>query len=124
MLIPASRIDEAVQAGPKSYIHRRESSLVAHEIIHNPTDDEDLPLFLELIYMLEQNGGKRIKEIGALLTNGQLSHPYVAGLENITKWLNYKTPEKMLETLPTQDIENLKEKFRKRMKEYCKSELS
>lgn len=108
---------------PKSEQVIIKKSLIVHEIIHEITDDEDLPMFLEMIYAIEHGVISRISQIKSFLTEGKLDPPHIQGLKKIVGYLNYQSPEEMLDALPNLSLEALKNEFKKQVGNYCDQEF-
>lgn len=97
-----------------SYTKDLVQSLVVHEIGHNLTSQEDIPMLAEMIYMIEKGHTRRIEEIKGLLAEGQLPPPHARGLAAIGQWLGYDSPLEMLDSLPGRDLDELKNIFKQK----------
>lgn len=97
-------------------------SIVVHELLHNLTDDEALPMLAEFIYILEKNGTRRINEVKEFLQEGKLKKQYVVGLNEITTWLGFSTKEELFEKIGSQKIEDIKECLRFKVKDAIQKE--
>ena len=99
-----------------------QQSLIVHEVLHHLVEEEHLPMFLEMIYMIEKGQSWRIENIKSLFQNGRLGNPYIKGLRSISDWLGYLDIEKMLNDMPNIDISKLKAIFKMRYEEYCEED--
>lgn len=86
MVIPIEKVDEAIKSDNKKQ-RQVMLSQIAHETIHNITDDEALPMLMEIIFLVESNSDERIKDIYDLLTENKLPNQYVVGIRTICEWL-------------------------------------
>lgn len=92
-------------------------SLVVHEIGHNLTVEEDIPMFAEMIYMVERGQIGRLMDINRLLSKGKLEQAHVKGLIKISQWLGYSSPSEMLTNFPQRSLSELKAVFRNNLGE-------
>jgi len=90
-------------------------SVVVHEIGHNITVQEDIPMFAEMIYMIEKGHVSRIAQIKKFFEEGNLGPAHIKGLAKISEWLGYSSSSEMLSALPERDPEELKNIFRQKL---------
>lgn len=111
-----NRADEASQ-------HLERSSM-AHELIHNITDDEDFPMFIEMIYLSENGQHKRLEEIELMLRTGKLPNQYIRGLSHIARWLGCNNDaQELFGKIKSMKVEELKLIFKTQILEYYKKEM-
>ena len=87
---------------------------MTHELVHNLTDDEDLPMLIEIIYLLENEQTWRLQHIKELAEQGKLQQQYVKGLEKISSWLGYSSPTELFNGLKVDDLGKLKAIFKEK----------
>lgn len=100
-----------------------EQSLFIHEIIHHLFPEEDLSMFIEMIYMLDKGQKWRFSDMKRILKEGKFTSPYLKGFKQISEWLGFDDIEKMLETFPTMDVVELKRIFKEKYEEYCENDV-
>ena len=103
---------ELVKNPGHQYTHDLVQSLVIHEIGHNLTVEEDIPMFAEMIYMVERGQLGRIMEISRLFEKGKLDPAHLKGLIKISQWLGYTSPSQMLTIFPQKSVPELRAIFR------------
>ncbi len=108
--------------GDPSYERDRTQSLVVHELVHSITPYEDLPMFAEMIYIVEKGHPERINEIGRFLSEGKLKKQYVSGLSNIANWLGSSSPEELVREFSRNNLDYLKAKLAKELVSYSEIE--
>lgn len=109
--IPRSYI-EAAQADEAGRLEF-ETGLV-HEVTHNFSIDEALPMFAELIHYVDTNNLERLKHILDLYEHPELNESYVTGFRQIADWLGCQ-PEELEEAFQTKHLGALKSIFKKRL---------
>ena len=114
MRLSTKRIIEAVKDKDKIKKQILEQALVVHELVHNITDDEDLPMLIEIIYLLENGQIERVEEIKELWEQEKLPSPYAGGLKKISGWFGYSNPTELFNNLNLKDLERLKLVFKKK----------
>ena len=115
MHMDASLLRELAKNPGQQYTQDLVQSLVVHEIGHNLTIEEDIPMFAEMIYMAEKGQFGRIMEINRLFEKGKLEQAHVNGLAKIARWLGYNYPPQALTSFPQKDIQEFKAIFRKNL---------
>lgn len=90
-------------------------SSVVHEIGHNITVEEDIPMLAEMIFMIEKGHSSRILEIKRFFEEGKLDPAHMKGLTTVSKWLGYDSPSEMLNALPERNPEELRVIFRQKL---------
>lgn len=118
-------IDRLSGSGAKevgSYGYDLDESQVVHEMLHNFTPREDLPMFGEIIYMLEKGHGSRIEEMLNMQRAGE-DPKHTSGLVDIAKWLKFETYEEMLQRISEIPLVDVKKAFRKAAKEILEKPL-
>ncbi|MEK7634214.1 MAG: hypothetical protein AAB437_05205 [Patescibacteria group bacterium] len=122
MSLSVPRLQKAQELFTKGHsdLLRLEQSQIIHELLHNITDLETIPMFAEILYLIDKGDIKRISEIKELSTSGKLGKNHDQGLNEIKKiWGGV---EDIFEVLKIENIEMLKSKFKDYFLEYCKEE--
>lgn len=90
-----------------------EQSLIIHELVHGLVDEEDLPMMVELAYMIEKGLIQgRLENIKRILREGRFPEKHEAGLRNIANALGMQPLEELFSsTLDSASADILKEKF-------------
>lgn len=115
MHMDTSLLRELAKDPGQQYTQDLVQSLVVHEIGHNLTVEEDIPMFAEMIYMAEKSQFGRIMEINRLFESRKLEPAHVNGLAKIARWLGYDYPPQALTSFPQRDIQEFKAIFRKNL---------
>lgn|GEM_PF-5557328 len=112
----------SVQTSDDPKIKELQQSLIIHEVLHNLDDAETFPMFIEIIYMLEQGQSWRIDKYAELKADGKFGPAYLKGLKQIAEWLNYSDIDELLQDIVNRDIVELKSIFKKQITLYCESD--
>jgi len=115
MHMDISLLREQANNSSEQYAKDLLQSLVVHEIGHNITSEEDIPMFAEMIYMIEKGHGKRIEQIKEFLEDGSFEPPHIKGLAKISGWLGYSSSSEMLSAIGGKNPEELKDTFRQKL---------
>lgn len=99
-----------------------QQSLFLHEIIHHLFPQEDLSMFIEMIYMLDKGQGWRFTDMRRILDQKRYSAPYLKGFRQISEWLGFDDVEKMLAAFPSMDVNELKRIFKEKYEENCEND--
>lgn len=118
--IASDRILATINNPQNQNLYEVEQSLITHELMHNITDDEDLTMFIEIIYLIEHHQGQRLQDILDLYQENIFENKYIKGLEQITNWLNFNDIQTMLKNIKLLDIEYLKKIFTEQTAKYLK----
>lgn len=100
----------------------QEQSLIVHEILHHTVIEEHLPMFLELIYMLEKNQLWRFEELKSMfaIPKFKSKYPkYLQGFQQIAEWLGCADEQELLTKIQEMNPNALKEIFKEKYEEYC-----
>ncbi len=112
MHLDVGLLRELVKNPRRQYTRDLVQSLIIHEIGHNLTVEEDIPIFAEMIYMAEKGQFGRIMEINRLFEKGKLDPAHEKGLAKISRWLGDISPSQMLTNFPQKSVAELKAVFR------------
>jgi len=115
MYLSAARLTALKTAD--QYVQDLEQSQVIHELVHNLCDTEDLPMLIELAYMLERGHDARIEKLHSILKDGGLSKVYIDGLLSIANMLGFADPNELLLNISEQEVERMKALFQARIQE-------
>ncbi len=99
-----------------------EQSQIIHEIIHHTVEQEHLPIFIELIYMLEKNQQWRFEDLDSLFAIPRFrekNRSYVKGFNQIVEWLGFSDLHDLFTKMPKMELSNLKRVFKEKYDEYC-----
>ena len=110
--IPRLRQYQDTLDSGERYAQARERSLVVHDLTHSLTDIETMPMFIEMIYMLEQGFPERVEEIQRMYQAEELSPKHARGIEELTSFLGLANPSEMFTQLSSPNLDQLKQKFR------------
>lgn len=90
-----------------------EQSLIIHELVHGLVDTEELPMMIELAYMIEKGLiQQRLKTLEKIFREGRLLKKYEDGLRNVANALEMQTLEELFSsTLNSASADILKAKF-------------
>lgn len=85
-----------------------QDSLFIHELLHNLTDAEDVPMLAEFTFILEKGQTKRFQEIERLHEQGLFPPVYTAAMGRLAEQLGYSGYLEMLRGLSSRNVLDLK----------------
>ena len=115
---------------PESYLERvfesdadwleMQTGLV-HEVVHDISVDEALPMFIEFIHYIETRNIDRLSSICSLYTHPNFAQCYIDGMNQISRWLECE-PLALFETLLSRPLPELKHVFKKQLFDFIEND--
>ncbi len=96
MKVSVINIKDMLEQPENSQLRGYQESGFVHEILHEYTDDEDLPMLAEILYLIEKGATWRLENIQSIIREGRMPKPYIDGLNKIAYWLGYESTDDLL----------------------------
>lgn len=113
MLIPTRLLEEFKDPETSEYIKDARQAQIIHELLHNLTDEETLPILSEISYMLDKGHPERVGRIKELLDQGKLWPSHIKGLEALSKDFGLDETGELFDFLIKEDPSALKSHLRR-----------
>jgi hypothetical protein len=124
MLIPIKLLEEFRDPETPVYTKDSRQAQIIHELLHNLTDEEALPILAEISYMLEKGHPERVGRIKELLDQGELNPAHIKGLETLAKDFGLDKTGDLFDFLLKEDVNILKSHLRRSLNEMPEAHLT